>query len=75
MTDVNKLSMTNVNSVNDKCREKWSRKGADGSFQGQSMTNVDIWSMTNVDTWSMTNVNIVNDRCRQIVNDKFKLNQ
>ena len=42
MTDVNKLSMTNVNSVNDKCREKWSRKGADGSFQGQSMTNVDI---------------------------------
>ena len=53
MTDVNKLSMTNVNSVNDKCREKWSRKGADGSFQGQSITNVD--------TWSMTNINIVND--------------
>ena len=67
MTDVNKLSMTNVNSVNDKCREKWSRKGADGSFQGQSMTNVD--------TWSMTNVNIVNARRRKIVNDKCKLSQ
>ena len=67
MTDVNKLPMTNVNSVNDKCREKWSRKGADGSFQGQSMTNVN--------TWSMTNINMVNDRCRQIVNNKYKFSQ
>ena len=54
MGDVDKLSMTNVYLVNDKCREKWSHKVADGSFKGQSMTNVD--------TWSMKNVNIVNDR-------------
>ena len=40
MTDVERLSITDVNLVNDKCKEKWSRKGADGSFQGQSMTNV-----------------------------------
>ena len=67
MPDVEKLSMTNVNLVNDKCREKWSQKGADGSFQGKSMTNVD--------TWSMTNVNMANDRYRQIVNDKCKVSQ
>ena len=61
------LSMTSVKLVNDKCREKWSQKGADGSFQEESMTNVD--------TWSMTNVNIANDRYRQIVNDKCKVSQ
>ena len=64
MTNVDTWSMTIENivndrcrqTVNDKCKEKWSRKGADGSFQGQSMTNVD--------TWSMTNVNSVNDKCK-----------
>ena len=67
MIDVEKLSMTNVNLINDKQKKKMVSKGPDGSFQEQSMTFVD--------TWSMTNGNRVNDRCRQIVNDKCKESQ
>ena len=71
MTNVDTWSLTNVNMVNDRCRQidndkckvKWSHKVADGSFQGQSMTSVDTWSMTNVKSWSMTNVKLVNDKC------------
>ena len=48
MTDVERLSITDVKLVNDKYREKWSRKGADGSFYKRSMTNV----------------NMVNDKCK-----------
>ena len=74
MIDLDKLPMTDGKLVNDKCKEKWSRKGADGSFQEQSMTNEDTWSMTNVnmvmsmtdlDKLSMANVNLVGDKCKE----------
>ena len=34
MTDLDKLSMANVNLVGDKCKEKWCRKVHMGNFRG-----------------------------------------